>query len=74
VGVRRSHALPCSLENLAALDAAVFGLSTQATDYQREMVERLHLPFEALSDAEAKLTDALRLPTFTVAGMCLLKR
>jgi peroxiredoxin len=47
-------------ENLAALDAAVFGLSTQATDYQREMVERLHLPFEVLSDAEFKLTDALR--------------
>ena len=61
-------------ENLAALDAAVFGLSTQATDYQREMVERLHLPFEVLSDAEFRLTDALRLPTFTVAGMRLLKR
>jgi peroxiredoxin len=52
----------------------VFGLSTQATDYQREMVERLHLPFEVLSDAEFELTDALRLPTFTVAGMRLLKR
>src|SRR4029079_2551965 len=30
--------------------AAVFGLSTQDTDYQREAVERLHLPFELLSD------------------------
>jgi peroxiredoxin len=60
--------------SLTALGAAVFGLSTQATDYQREVVERLHLPFDVLSDAEFTLTDALRLPTFTVAGMRLLKR
>jgi peroxiredoxin len=30
----------------------VFGLSTQDPDYQRELVERLHLPFELLSDAK----------------------
>ena len=29
----------------------VYGLSTQTTGYQREMAERLHLPFEVLSDA-----------------------
>lgn len=52
----------------------VFGLSTQDIAYQREMAERLHLPFEILSDAEFKLTDALRLPTFEVEGMRLLKR
>ena len=52
----------------------VFGLSTQDTDYQREAAERLHLPFPILSDAELKLTRALNLPTFTVAGMTLLKR
>jgi peroxiredoxin len=52
----------------------VFGLSTQDTDYQREAAERLHLPFPVLSDAGLKLTRALRLPTFTVAGMTLLKR
>jgi peroxiredoxin len=54
--------------------ARVFGLSTQDTDYQREAVERLHLPFPVLSDAELKLTRELLLPTFTVAGMILLKR
>jgi peroxiredoxin len=54
--------------------AAVFGLSTQDSDYQREAVERLHLPFPVLSDADLKLTRALNLPTFTVAGMTLLKR
>lgn len=32
--------------------AQLFGLSTQTTDYQREAVERLHLPFAVLSDAD----------------------
>jgi peroxiredoxin len=52
----------------------VFGLSTQTTEYQREMASRLHLPFEILSDAEFQLCDALRLPTFDVEGMRLVKR
>jgi peroxiredoxin len=50
------------------------GLSTQATDYQREAAERLHLPFAILSDAELGLTRALKLPTFEVQSMVLLKR
>jgi peroxiredoxin len=54
--------------------AHVFGLSTQNTDYQREAAERLHLPFPILSDAELKFTRALKLPTFSVVGMTLLKR
>ena len=59
---------------LADLGAEVYGLSTQTTEYQREMAERLHLPFEVLSDARFALTDALRLPTFEVDGMRLVKR
>jgi peroxiredoxin len=31
---------------LSDLGAEVYGLSTQTTDYQREMAARLHLPFE----------------------------
>ena len=54
--------------------AQLFGLSTQDGDYQREAVERLHLPFAILSDAGLALTRALRLPTFSVDGMTLLKR
>src|SRR5262249_59911443 len=54
--------------------ARVFGLSTQDSDYQREAVGRLHLPFSILSDHELQLTRALRLPTFVVAGMTLLRR
>ena len=59
---------------LQQLGARVFGLSTQTTEYQREAAERLHLPFELLSDAELHLTRALRLPTFEVESMVLVKR
>jgi peroxiredoxin len=59
---------------LADLGAEVYGLSTQTTDYQREMADRLHLPFEVLSGARFALADALRLPTFEVEGMRLIKR
>jgi peroxiredoxin len=53
---------------------AVFGLSTQDTEYQQELVDRLHLPFQVLSDASLELTRALKLPTFEVDGMTLIKR
>jgi peroxiredoxin len=59
---------------LSDLGAEVFGLSTQTTDYQREMANRLDLPFDILSDSEFRFCDALRLPTFDVEGMRLLKR
>mgnify|MGYP001964728504 FL=1 len=59
---------------LQALGANVYGLSTQDTEYQSEAVERLHLPFPLLSDAQLVLTKALQLPTFTFAGLELIKR
>jgi peroxiredoxin len=59
---------------LEAAGARVFGLSTQDTGFQREAVERLHLPFSLLSDAELRLTRALNLPTMAVSGITLLKR
>lgn len=49
------------------LHTRVFGLSTQTTEYQREAVARLHLPFALLSDEHLTLTRALRLPTFEFA-------
>jgi len=54
--------------------AHLFGLSTQDSAYQREAVERLHLPFSILSDEPLQLTRALNLPTFSVQGMTLIKR
>ena len=54
--------------------AAVYGLSTQDSSYQREAAGRLHLPFALLSDDALALTTAIRLPTFRVGPMILLKR
>ena len=54
--------------------ASVYGLSTQATEYQRELVERLRLPFEIVSDERFALQRALALPTFATGGVTYLKR
>jgi len=61
-------------KDLARLHAEVFGVSTQSTAYQQEMVKRLEVPFEVLSDERFALTKALRLPTFTIEGTTLIKR
>jgi peroxiredoxin len=61
-------------KDLAKLRAEVFGVSTQDTAYQQEMVKRLEVPFEVLSDEQMAFARALKLPTFTVDGMTLLKR
>jgi Ornithine cyclodeaminase/mu-crystallin family/Redoxin len=53
---------------LARAGADVVGLSTQDTDYQCEAAARLNLPFPLVSDAELRLTRAMRLPTFEIAG------
>lgn len=68
-GFRDHHA-----ELGAAGADAVLGLSSQTTEYQAELAERLQLPFEILSDPELELAAALRLPTFTVDGRRLYKR
>ena len=67
-GFRDHHA------ELAAAGARVYGLSAQTTADQRELADRLHLPFPILSDERLELTRALGLPTFVVAGRTLIKR
>src|SRR5947209_8781542 len=49
-------------KDLAKLQAEVFGVSTQTTAYQQEMVKRLEVPFEVLSDAPFAFTKAIPLP------------
>ncbi len=77
-GARGCTPQACSFRDhhreLLELNAEVFGLSTQTSEYQREAVTRLHLPFEMLSDADFQLCNALRLPAFEVNGARLLKR
>jgi peroxiredoxin len=61
-------------QELQQLGAQVIGLSVQSTDYQKEMVDRLHLPFPVVSDADYQFQKALNMPVFVAAGMTLLKR
>lgn len=68
LGYRELHA------QFVALGASVFGLSTQDPAYQRELAERLAVPFAILSDEHLALTHAMRLPAMGVAGMTLIKR
>jgi peroxiredoxin len=67
-GFRDRHA------DFQRLGVRLFGLSCQTTDYQRELAERLALPFSILSDAESHFATALRLPTFATGGESYLKR
>jgi peroxiredoxin len=67
-GFRDAH------QQFADLGVQVLALSTHAPAYQREMAERLHLPFPVLSDERLELTRELGLPTFETSGMTLLKR
>ena len=61
-------------QDLQALGAEVVGLSVQTTEYQKEMANRLHLPFPVVSDMNYQFQKALNMPTFVAAGMTLLKR
>ena len=67
-GFRNLHGAFC--EHAAAL----FGISVQTTEWQREFAERLDLPFPLVSDAALELQRALRLPTFETGGVTYLKR
>ncbi|MDP9443047.1 MAG: MerR family transcriptional regulator [Actinomycetota bacterium] len=65
-------------DNLAALQErgaeCVLGLSSDAAEYQEDLVRRLRLPYPLLSDPELRLAAALHLPTFEVGGTMLYKR
>ena len=77
-GARGCTPQSCSFRDhygeLKELGTAVFGLSAQTSNYQREARDRLHLPFQLLSDSALQLKGALGLPTFTVADMEMFKR
>jgi peroxiredoxin len=77
-GARGCTPQSCSFRDhkieLERLGAQIFGLSTQDSAYQLEAVERLHLPFELLSDQNLALAKALNLPTFSADGLLLIKR
>lgn len=65
-------------DNLDALRAEgvdrVLALSSDRADYQRALVDRLHLPYPMLSDPRLTLADELELPTFEANGQTLYRR
>ncbi len=78
-GARGCSQEACSFrDNLSALQALgvaqVLALSTDPADYQRDLVDRLHLPYSMLSDPQLCLARALDLPTFEGDGQTLYKR
>ncbi|MCX5181132.1 redoxin family protein [Streptomyces sp. NBC_00268] len=52
----------------------MFGLSSQSTVYQKEVVDRLRLPFPMVCDTGFRLAAMLGLPTFEAGGVRLYKR
>jgi len=77
-GARGCTPQACSFRDhyaeLKSLDCEVYGISTQSSDYQKEALQRLHLPFELLSDIKIELRNSISLPTFMVDGNELYKR
>ncbi|MEU0398556.1 MerR family DNA-binding transcriptional regulator [Streptomyces sp. NPDC006208] len=78
-GARGCTSQACDFRNhhddLTAVGVArVFGLSSQDTAYQKEVVDRLRLPFSMLSDSGFRLAAMLGLPTFEFGGVLLYKR
>ncbi|KAJ7583598.1 hypothetical protein C8J56DRAFT_830931 [Mycena floridula] len=78
-GARGCTPQACSFrDNLPSLKAAgvahVFGLSAQSSEYQKEVKERLHLPYDLLSDSKLEFVDQIKLPTFEWKGTRLCKR
>ena len=77
-GARGCTPQSCSFRDhhadLLELDASVYGVSTQSSDYQQEAKLRLHLPFDLLSDSTLELKRELNLPTFEAADSELYKR
>ena len=73
----------CTLENcnfrdnyekLIELNAIPIGISTQTTDDIKEMIDRLGIQYDILSDSDLICTRKLSLPTFSVDNKTFIKR
>ena len=77
-GARSCTPQSCSFrdhyQDLRALNVSVYGLNTQVIDYQTEASDRLHLPFQLVSDKGFDFINSLSLPTFDVEGATLSKQ
>ena len=53
-------------DDLIGLNAVPIGVTSQTVEYNKEMTNRLGIPFDVLSDAKLELKDSLSLPTFSI--------
>tara|TARA_Y100001970_G_scaffold108102_1_gene135191 strand:- start:16047 stop:16601 length:555 start_codon:yes stop_codon:yes gene_type:complete len=61
-------------EEIIKLNAIPIGVSTQSTDDLKEMVERLKIPFDVVSDYYLEFKKILNLPSFSINNKVYLKR
>lgn len=77
-GARGCTPQACSFRNhyneLQELGVEVFGMSTQSSEFQKKEKERIHLPFDLLSDENIEFANALKLPLHYVEDLVLHKR
>lgn len=77
-GARGCTPQACSFRNhyneLQELGVSVFGMSTQPSEFQKKEKERIHLPFDLLSDENIEFAKGLKLPLHYVDNLVLHKR
>ena len=74
-GARGCTPQSCAFRDLyPELGVPVAGLSAQTLEDQEEFAARNRMPFPVIADPERRLGEALRLPTFEIAGHTLYKR
>ena len=61
-------------DDLITLNAVPIGVTSQTVEYNKEMTNRLGIPFDVLSDVKLELKDSLSLPTFSTENKIYLKR
>jgi peroxiredoxin len=77
-GARGCTPQACSFRNhyeeLKELKVSIYGMSTQNSEFQLKEKERIHLPFELLSDENIEFAKSLKLPLHYVDDLILHKR
>lgn len=72
-GTKQTCVFRDRFEEFKKLGITIYGLSTEDTEYQKEVVQRLALPFDLLSDSDLSVSDTLVLPRFEIDGKFFLK-
>ena len=61
-------------DELIKLNSIPIGITSQKVDHNKEMTERLRIPFDILSDSSFELTKLIKLPTFSIDEKIFIKR